>query len=94
MDCFSPSPLPHRRSKYGPLGDYLRAFSGSEVTLAFSAVEDIIGSKLPASAKKHRAWWSNEAEGHHTHAKVWLGAGWRVRMVSLDHQSVTFARLR
>lgn len=68
-------------SKYDPVHLFLKnAQPGTqEVTLAFAQIESILGSKLPASAYRHRPWWANEhGSTVHTQAKSWLFAGWEV----------------
>ncbi|MFP7296989.1 hypothetical protein [Neobacillus niacini] len=44
-------------------------------------IEEILTFKLPASAYKYSAWWANETEGTHTHARSWLMAGWKTTEV-------------
>ncbi|MEH7255776.1 hypothetical protein V7111_27080 [Neobacillus niacini] len=53
----------------------------SRLTLTFNEREDILQFKLPASAYKYSAWWANELEGTHTHARSWLMAGWKTSEV-------------
>lgn len=63
-------------SKYQPLADYLRAQPASrdEVSLTLERIEAIIRTILPASARKHRAWWANH-RGSHVQADAWLSEG-------------------
>lgn len=78
-------------SKYAPLAGYLKRQSGREpVTMAFSDIEGVIDASLPPSAFTYRAWWANNAA--HVQARAWLDAGWRVEVVSLVEQRVTFVR--
>jgi hypothetical protein len=79
-------------AKYGPLNEYLQNSSEKEITLSFNQVEKIIGDKLPPSAKKHQAWWANEAEGQHVHAHAWMDAGWKVESVNRTEHWVRFIR--
>ncbi|RVT86697.1 hypothetical protein DXV76_01000 [Rhodobacteraceae bacterium CCMM004] len=59
--------------------------------MTFSEIEKIIAGRLPASARKHRAWWSNNPSNSViTHA--WLGAGYRTAQVNLEGERVTFVR--
>lgn len=60
-------------TKYTPLADYLRAHKGKTCSLTLVEIEEIIGGPLPASARKHPAWWGND--NTHTQAKAWLRAG-------------------
>lgn len=65
--------------------------SNSEARMTFAAIEDLLGFPLPASARKHQAWWSNTRHGH-SHAAAWLDAGWRTSDLDLVGQAVTFRR--
>ena len=76
--------MPHE-----PLREYLSS-SPSPVTLGFSDIEAIIGRPLPASARKHRAWWANSHD--RTLAREWLAAGWRADAIDLSAQRVTLIR--
>lgn len=82
------------RGSYQPLGDHLRAVDGSRVVLSFAEIERILGRSLPASARKHRAWWSNERSGSHSHARAWMDAGWHVAGVDFNAGRVEFGKGR
>jgi len=78
-------------SKYDPLRIFLEQQNKPYIRLSFKDVERIIGSKLPASAYIHRAWWANDRT--HTHARNgWLAAGYKVRYVNLKKGIVEFIR--
>lgn len=77
--------------KYGPLQRYLRAQRGRRIPMTFQEVERIIGSPLPASARKHRPWWANDATGH-AHANAWLAAGYRTEQVDMEGERLAFVR--
>lgn len=74
---------------YAMLREALDRAAG-DVTWSFTDIEEILGRDLPASARRHRAWWAND--GKHSQAAAWLAAGYRVGRVALDAQHVTFAR--
>ena len=59
--------------------------------MTFQQIEAVIGGPLPASARKHRPWWSNDARGH-AHAKAWLGEGYRTQEVDIEGEKLVFAR--
>ena len=82
--------------KYYPLQQYLTNLSTSkrDVTLSFLHIEKIINGKLPPSAFNHRAWWSNEQNGQHSHAHAWMNAGWKVDTVDQRQKWVRFHRER
>jgi len=79
-------------AKYSPLGDYLRCRDLGIWTASFKDVEQVLRFSLPNSARKHRAWWSNEERGHHSHAHAWTGVGWHVDHAEIDLQMVRFRR--
>jgi hypothetical protein len=78
--------------KYDPLQDYLGAASEPLLRLTFAQVERILGISLPASARKHPAWWANEKVGTHSHARAWLDAGYQTQRLDLNAQTVEFTR--
>jgi hypothetical protein len=82
--------------KYDPLMSYLQDETGTQVTLTYTKVEQIIAGELPASATSTlgataRTWWY--AEPGHCQADAWLNAGWRVCRVDVEHRAVTFKRI-
>jgi hypothetical protein len=79
--------------KYTPLEHYLRDLPASqrEVTMSFNQIERIMNDKLPLSATKHRAWWSNGIDSR-VEAHAWLNAGWKVDTVNFNEKWVRFRR--
>lgn len=77
--------------RYGPLTDHLLQQTANKVTLGFTVIEKLLGFSLPASARKHRAWWGNHENGH-TQARGWLQAGWTVEKVDLAGEEITFQK--
>lgn len=75
--------------KYDPLRDYLAAAAGTEVTMSFGELEELVGA-LPASARIHRAWWGNNDAN--VEARAWMAAGWHVRSVNQAAGRVVFTR--
>ena len=75
--------------KYEPLKTYLEAAGGAAVALSFEQIEQIIGAPLPASARKHAAWWSNSPTGH-VNAQAWLRAGYASTRVDLAAERLAF----
>jgi len=74
--------------KYSTLQEYLRNSQNRVEILTYNRIESILGTKLPASAYKHRAWWANKG---HPHAWTWISVGWKVKAVNLG-KSVTFEK--
>ncbi len=80
-------------SKYAHLADYLRNQTSNEVRLSFADIERVLGSALPPCARKHPAWWANSRTNDtHTHAHLWLKAGWEKDQINLDENWVVFRR--
>jgi len=75
--------------KYSLLGENLGRLD--EETLSFIEVEKILSFSLPASARKHRAWWAND-KSHSRTVDGWLSVGWVVKSVDLTRQVVTFMK--
>jgi hypothetical protein len=75
--------------RYKDLTEHLKNVDSDEVTMGYDMIELIIKRKLPPSAYKYHAWWSN---GNRTQAIAWLAAGWRVKGVDLG-KSVIFRRV-
>lgn len=82
-------------SRYAPLALWLHSQRSSRdrVQLSFEDIEEIIGGDLPASARRHRAWWANDSVAH-THSQLWLEVGWRTAQVNVTGESVTFTRIK
>ena len=78
-------------SKYQPLEKHLAQAALEQVPMTFDEIERIIGSALPASARKHRAWWSNNPSNSViTHA--WLNAGYKTARVDLESGKLVFEK--
>jgi hypothetical protein len=78
--------------KYDPLRHHLRLQTHSRVPMTFQQVESVIGVPLPASARRHRPWWANDATGH-AHASAWLDAGYRTEQVDMEGEKLVFVRV-
>jgi hypothetical protein len=79
-------------AKYDGLAGLLRRQQGRQARLTFEQLAAAVPGGLPPSAYRHRAWWANEADGRHVHARAWMAAGWVVAEVDLDGRVVTFGR--
>jgi hypothetical protein len=77
--------------QYDPLREHLSSRATAEVPMTFSEIETVIGRSLPASARKHRAWWSNNPSNSViTHA--WLDAGYQTERVDMASRRLVFRR--
>jgi hypothetical protein len=77
--------------KYDPLRIHLLQQTQGRVPMTFRQVESVIGRALPASARRHRPWWANDATGH-AHARAWLEAGYRTEHVDMQGEKLVFVR--
>lgn len=59
--------------------------------LSYTEIERIIGSKLPVSAYKYNAWWSNDMTSGSRQCRAWLDIGWRTANIELG-KSITFSK--
>lgn len=61
--------------------------------MTFGEIERITGTRLPASALKHRPWWSNNPDNS-VMTKVWLDAGFKSEQVDIPARKLVFRRVR
>jgi hypothetical protein len=82
-------------SRYTPLTDYLHNQKGdvNRLSLTFDEIEDIIGAKLPDSARHHRVWWANDTSSLR-HSSSWLDADWKTTNINMNEGTIVFARIR
>jgi hypothetical protein len=80
-------------SKYAALKNHLHQAGLGQVRMSFRDIEHVLGFDLPSSARRHRAWWSNNASNNvMTHA--WLDAGYVTEDVDMAGGQVTFVARR
>jgi hypothetical protein len=77
--------------KYEPLESFLRNLNVTKHRMSFPQIEKLLGFRLPQSALKYPAWWSNDESGH-SHARAWLHAGWKTEELDISAHKVTFTR--
>lgn len=77
--------------KYEPLTKFLSDQPVDEIRMSFNEIERVIGDRLPASARNHRAWWSNNPNNS-VMTKAWLDAGFRSEQVDMGGRKVVFRR--
>jgi len=84
---------------YGRLSVYLTARAAlgeTRVTLAFAALEAILGRPLPATARHpigHRRWWRPAGAAYPHGWYGWQRVGWTVEAVDLVAETVMFTRV-
>ena len=81
-------------SKYKPLEVFLLDLpvTQSAIKLSFGEIENILKSKLPASAYEDDRWWEHETEGNHVNKRAWSTAGWKMAEVNVKRKKVSFVR--
>lgn len=77
--------------KYYELENYFKSCNNNIIELSFSKIEEIIGFKLPDSAYKHNAFWSNTDS--HSIAFSWRNAGYKSKYTNLNNQTVIFEKV-
>lgn len=80
-------------SKYAPLTNHLSARGQNFIPMRFSELEKLLGFGLPESARKHRAWWSNNPSNS-VMTKAWLAAGYQSEQVDLEREKLTFKKVQ
>ncbi len=83
--------MTQRQEKYDPLHVHLESAGLERIAMSFDEVERVIGSNLPASARKHRAWWGNDPSQNAV-ACAWLEAGYKTESVSMEREILTFRK--
>lgn len=78
-------------SKYAPLESHLRDSGRAEIPMTFSEVEQVIGTRLPPAARKHRALWSNNPSNW-VMTKAWLAAGYETANVDMQQRTLVFRK--
>ncbi len=68
-------------SKYAPFEDFLSAYNGDALRIAFRKIEKIIGSKLPNISYNHDVWLANTI--YQCFMKIILKSGWKQRKVEM-----------
>ena len=77
------------RGKYRRLYTHLCSLPARAWRTTFGEIESILGFELPASARLHRPWWSNQSGGSgHSQALAWSVAGWETASVDMDSETL------
>jgi len=80
------------KTKYEALEDFLKHQNNDAIPIKFEEIERIIGAKLPASAFKHRPWWSNNPSNS-VITNAWLNAGFKTEKVDMKAHELVFRRI-
>ena len=81
-------------SKYGALCSHLAGLGTEQWRASFEEIEEVLGFRLPPSARDHPAWWANETEAQQPQKLAWLRAGWRTANLNLTGETIEFVRVR
>ena len=79
-------------SKYQPLAIHLHQSGRNSIAMTFAEVERIIGTNLPPSAFKYRAWWSNNPMNS-VITRAWLDAGYKTANVDMSKHRLIFKKV-
>jgi hypothetical protein len=79
-------------SQYDPLYKWLQANSAPRISVTFKQIEEILGFRLPNTARKDPAWWANEKSvtSRHVQCRAWLDAGFHTENLSIPKETVAF----
>ena len=72
--------------KYQNLTEYLASIDVTEWVASFEQIEQVLGFRLPESARQHQAWWSNQMRSQ---SLGWQLAGWKTTALDLQNEKVT-----
>ena len=89
MAICAKEPKMQRQTKFEPLQAHLKFAGIDRIRMTFDEFEQVIGSNLPASARQHRGWWSNNQQNG-VIAYAWLEADYKAEGVSIEHEFLTF----
>ncbi|WP_433205221.1 PIN-like domain-containing protein [Dactylosporangium sp. CS-047395] len=77
------------QGKYAPLTTWLLAQTGDALPMTFAGIEQIIGSPLAPSARKHTPYWYSSVNSL---GKAVADAGFKASLVDFETETVTFVR--
>jgi hypothetical protein len=82
---------PVMSDQYLSLYKYLVERYADTVVLTFAQIEDLLGFKLPDSARLHQDWWTSADREQSSHVDAWKLAS-RTATPNLLARTVTFDR--
>lgn len=77
-------------NKYFELKKYLDVLTVDSWETTFDEIEEILGFRLPDSARKYPAWWSNSTGSQHSQSSSWQDVGWKTKNLNLSSETVCF----
>lgn len=76
--------------KYDPLKRHLAKLARDQWLATFSEIEEVLGFRLPRSARIYQAWWGNQE--YSSQSNAWQEAGWKVTGLNLGSEKISFIR--
>ncbi len=76
--------------KYIPLESFFAEVSQNEVTLTYTAIENIVGQPLPNAAYLNSSWWK-KTKPPATHYLAWMNSDYTIKEIDLG-RSITFIK--
>ena len=77
--------------KYIPLATFFAEAAQNEVTLTYTAIENIVGQQLPNAAYLNSSWWK-KTKPPASHFLAWIDSDYTVKEIELG-RSVTFVKI-
>ncbi len=77
--------------KYAQLENHLANKGFESIEMTFTEIESVINKPLPDSARKHRAWWSNNPSNS-VITYAWLAAGYKTSAVNMEGETLIFRK--
>ena len=87
--------MKERIKKYDAITQYLKNNGGSQVTLTFTQIDELLFPSygLPKSASQSTEWWANDYKHPEKGAYGWINAGYEVVVINLKKEYVVFNQL-
>ncbi len=87
--------MKERIKKYDAITQYLKNNGGSQVTLTFTQIDELLFPSygLPKSARQSTDWWANDYKHPEKGAYGWINAGYEVVVINLKKEYVVFNQL-
>lgn len=78
-------------SKYEPIRHHLSGAAREAFRMTFLEIENVLGFRLPPSARRHRPWWDN-GPTNNTMTRQWLAAGYETAQVDIGRETLVFRK--
>ena len=78
-------------NRFSPLKDYLWEQTKADISLKYQELEEILGFKIPSSAKDNNYWWKRRWAGSFTMACH--DTGYEVKRVNFKRRTIHFKRI-